>query len=57
MRKVRSNVFCGSENPLHWGSNLFGGQNLELVDPIVADPVAQDNDKRNNIQIYAEIPY
>ena len=28
-----------------------------LVDPIVADPVRQDNDKRNNLQIYTEIPY
>ena len=26
------------------------------VDPVVADPVRQDNDKRNNIQIYTEIP-
>ena len=22
----------------------------ELVDPVVADPIAQDNDKRNNLQ-------
>ena len=29
----------------------------ELVDPVVADPVAQDNDKRNDIQIYSGIPY
>ena len=29
----------------------------ELVDPVVTDPVAQDNDKRNNIQMYTEIPY
>ena len=30
----------------------------ELVDPSVADPIAQDNGKsRNNIQIYTEIPY
>ena len=29
----------------------------ELVDPVVADPVAQDNDKRSNIQIYTEISY
>ena len=29
----------------------------EPVDPVVADPVRQDNDKRNNIQIYTEIPY
>ena len=27
----------------------------ELVDPVVADTVAQDNDKRNNIQIYIYI--
>ena len=33
-------------------TNKFG-QNWELVDPVVADPVAQDNDKRDNIQIYA----
>ena len=29
----------------------------EPVDPVVADPVRQDNDKRNNIQIYTENPY
>ena len=29
----------------------------ELVDPVVADPVRQDNDKKNNIQIYTEISY
>ena len=29
----------------------------KTVDPVVADPVRQDNDKRNNIQIYTEIPY
>ena len=29
----------------------------EPVDPVVADPVRQDNDKRNDIQIYTEIPY
>ena len=29
----------------------------ELVDPVVADPVRQDNDKKNNIQMYTEIPY
>ena len=29
----------------------------EPVDPVAADPVRQDNDKRNNIQIYTEIPY
>ena len=28
----------------------------ELADPIVADPVAQDNDKRKNTQICTEIP-
>ena len=27
----------------------------ELVDPVVADPVRQHNDKRNNIQIYIYI--
>ena len=26
----------------------------EPVDPVVADPVRQDNDKRNNIQIYTK---
>ena len=26
--------------------------NWEPVDPVVADPVRQDNDKRNNIQIW-----
>ena len=35
----------------------FGHLPWELVDPVVADPIAQDNDKRNNIQIYTEIPY
>ena len=29
----------------------------ELVDPVVADPVARDKDKRNNIQMYTESPY
>ena len=29
----------------------------EPVDPVVADPVRQENDKRNNIQIYTEILY
>ena len=29
----------------------------EPVDPVVADPVRQDNDKTNNIQIYTDIPY
>ena len=29
----------------------------EPVDPVVADPVRQDNEKRNNMQIYTEIPY
>ena len=28
----------------------------EPVDPVVTDPVRQDNDKRNNIQMYTEIP-
>ena len=32
-------------------------KNWEVVDPVAADPVAQDNNKRNNIQIYTEIPY
>ena len=27
----------------------------EPVDSVVADPIAQDNDKRNNLQIYTEI--
>ena len=27
----------------------------ELVDPVVADPIRQDNDKRNNIHIYIYI--
>ena len=37
---------------------LVGSLYWELVDPVVADPVAQDNDKRNNIQMYTEImPY
>ena len=31
------------------------GPLISLIDPVVADPVAQDNDKRNNIQIYTEI--
>ena len=31
--------------------------NWQPVDPVVADPVREDNDKRNNIQIYTEIPY
>ena len=30
-------------------------QPWEPVDPVVADPVRQDNDKRNNIQIYIYI--
>ena len=29
----------------------------EPVDPVVTDPVPQDNDKRNTIQIYTENPY
>ena len=37
--------------------NLPLGTNWKPVDPVVADPVRQDNDKRNNIQIYTEIPY
>ena len=31
--------------------------NWEPVDPVVADPVRQDNEKRNNIQIYTKIHY
>ena len=31
--------------------------NWELVDPVVAIPVAQDNKKRNNVKIYADTPY
>ena len=30
----------------------LGPLGLEPVDPVVADPVRQDNDKKNNIQIY-----
>ena len=46
-----------------FGFFLFPGANAlvwfywEPVDTIVADPVRQDNDKRNNIQIYTEIPF
>ena len=29
----------------------------ELVAPIVADPIAQDNDKRDEKEICTEIPY
>ena len=29
----------------------------EPVDPVVADPVRQDSNKRNNIQMNKEIPY
>ena len=38
-----------------WYASAFGI--WEPVDPVVADPVAQDNDKRNNIQIDMELPY
>ena len=37
-------------------SLLHGRKTWELVDPIVSDPAAQDDDKRNNIQTYTEIP-
>ena len=36
---------------------FFLGTHWEMVDPVVADPVAQDNNKRNSIQIDTEIPF
>ena len=30
-------------------------ENWALVHPVVADPIAQDDDKRNNIQIHTDI--
>ena len=53
---LRTNIvpLTGVWNPPSLPSPL---KNWEPVDPVVADPVRQDNDKRNNIQIYTEIPY
>ena len=33
---------------------FLAGTLWDLVDPVVADPVRQDNDKRKNIQIYTK---
>ena len=41
---------------LYFGWIFSGGFSWELVDPVVADPVAQDNEKRYNIQIYTKFP-
>ena len=45
-RRRQWNRLSDSDVPL----SSFG----ELVDPVVANPVAQDNNKRNNLQIYAQ---
>ena len=37
-------------------ADFLGSGRRSTVDRVVADPIAQDNDKRNNIQIYTEIP-
>ena len=36
---------------------IWGELGWELVDPADTDPVAQENDKRNNRQIYTNISY
>ena len=54
MRLVQSRLLIPPEFFMYAG---FWGSSWEPVDPVVADPVRQDNDKRNNIQIYTEIPY
>ena len=38
--------------PAAQGPDHAGFATWELVDPVVADPVAQDNEKRNKIQTY-----
>ena len=47
---------CPKECFLGVFGHLARSGTWELVDPVVADPVAQVNDKRNNAQIYTEIP-
>ena len=49
-------VFLDSENGISSFPDVEGGEGRkplgELADPIVADPVTQDFDKRNNIRIW-----
>ena len=48
-RKIGSDTFLATllRNPKRGEDQIW-----EPVDPVVADPVGQDNDKRNNIRIY-----
>ena len=47
--------FLGAPNPEVQKSEKSQKKSWEPVDPVVADPVRQDNDKRNNIQTNTEI--
>ena len=48
-RGERGGGRTGKEGDCRDGTPTLNVSRLELVDPVVADPVAQDDDKRNNL--------